>query len=371
MLGAFASECSMSDRFDGVRREMRRQIEEGIRPSVQVAIDWRGEVVFDEAVGADATTESNYVLWSSTKPLVAVALLQILEEGGAKLRDRVGKHIPEFATRGKESCTIAHLLTHRGGFPDSGRRMNTLARVSRNWDEALAAVYNMEAQWEPGADRGYHPTSSWFIVAELVQRLRGRPLWETLRDRVLDPAGIAPDGFCLGNPEVLAEPPMKVSARSEKGAPADADWWNQVETHRALIPGGNGVSRANQLVRFYRALLDGGRGSAGQLLSPETVRLATFPHVVGRIDRTFLIDIPWGLGFHLKHVLPGLDDCGRTATPGTYGHGGHFLVNTAWADPGKDLAACILSNGLTAPRVGTRAVVTLSQSIHDAVESSA
>ena len=59
----------------------------------------------------------------------------------------------------------------------------------------------------------------------------------------------------------------------------------------------------------------------------------------------------------------------KTATPGTFGHGGHFLVNTAWADPGKDLTACILANGLTAPRAGTRAVVALSQSIHDAVDA--
>jgi len=358
----------MGDRFDIVRREMQRQIDEGIRPSIQVAIDWRGERVFDEAIGTDASPDSNYILWSSTKPLVAVALLQIIDDGGAKLRDRVHKYIPEFGTKGKQSCTIAHLLSHRGGFPDTGARMGKLARVSRNWDEALATVCDMKAQWEPGKDRGYHPNSSWFIVGELVRRLRGRPLWETLRERVLDPAGIAPDGFCLGNPGVLGQPPMRVSVRKEKGAPRDADWWNDAETHRALVPGSNGVSRANQMIRFYRALLNGGEGSAGRLLSPEMVRLATFPHSVGTIDRTFLIDIPWGLGFQIKHALPGVDDCGRTATPGTYGHGGHFLVNTAWADPGKDLAACILSNGLTAPRPGARAVGELSQSIHDAVD---
>jgi CubicO group peptidase (beta-lactamase class C family) len=173
----------------------------------------------------------------------------------------------------------------------------------------------------------------------------------------------------MGNPEVLNRPPMRVTVREERGAPTDADWWNDPETQRMMIPGSGGISRANQMVRFYRALLNGGEGSAGRLLSPETVRLATFPHAVGTIDRTFLVDIPWGLGFALKHALPGLDHYGHSATPGSYGHSGHFLVNTAWADPGKDLAACILSNGLTAPRPGTRAVVELSQSIHDAVDA--
>ena len=64
-----------------------------------------------------------------------------------RLRDRVRKFIPEFGVRGKEACMIGHLLSHRGGFPDSGPRMATLARVSRSWDDALAAVYAMDAQW--------------------------------------------------------------------------------------------------------------------------------------------------------------------------------------------------------------------------------
>jgi len=327
----------MSDRFDALRREMQRQID-----------DWRGELVFDEAIGAGTTPDSNYLLWSSTKPLIAVALLQIIDEGGAKLRDRVRRYMPEFGIRGKETCTIAHLLSHRGGFPDSGRRLKTLGRYVRNWDEALAAVCDMEAQWEPGMDRGYHPSSSWFIVGELIQRLRDRPL----------------------NPEVLSQPAMQVSAIEEKGAPVNASWWNDPRTHRAVIPGGNGVSRANQVVRFYRAMLNAGEGSDGRLLSPEMVRIATFPHAVGTIDRTFRVDVPWGLGFRLKHAIPMMDDFGQTATPGTFGHGGHYLVNTAWGDPLKDLAACILSNGLTAPRTGTRAVIALSQAIHDAVDGS-
>ncbi len=360
----------MSDRFDGLRREMQRQIDEGIRPSIQVAVDWKGELVFDEAIGADATTASNYLLFSSTKPLIAVALLQIVDEGGAKLQDRVRSYIPEFGVHGKEACTIAHLLSHRGGFPDTGSRMNALGSVSRGWEAALAAVCEMEAQWEPGRDRGYHPSSSWFIVGELIQRLRARPLWETLRERVLDPAGIAADGFSLGNPDVLSQPAMRVITRKERGAPTDGDWWNDPSTHRALIPAGNGVSRANQMVRFYRAMLNLGSGDNGRLLSASMARIATFPHVVGTIDRTFLADVPWGLGFRIKHAIASTDDFGNTATPGSFGHGGHFLVNTAWADPGKDLAACILSNGLTAPRVGTRAVIALSQAIHDAVDAS-
>lgn len=343
----------------------------GLRPSIQVAVDWRGELVFDEACGEGVSPDSCYLLWSSTKPFVAVALLQQIEEGRADLDDRIAKHIPEFARGGKESATIAHVLTHRGGFPGFGpAQRRELFGMLRDYDEALRFVFELEASWEPGTARGYHPFTGWLILAELIQRLDGRPLAEVLRERVLHPAGIADDAFSLGEPGRLSQPPMRITTREERAAPpaAEASFWNDPRTHAALIPGAGGISRARDVIKLYRALLDAGRGPAGRILSAQMVRCATFPHVVGMIDRTFLRDIPWALGFHLKHVRPALDDCGRSATPGTFGHGGHFLVNTAWADPGKDLAVCILANGLTEPRVGVRAVSALSQAIHDEVD---
>ena len=194
----------MDARFRPVTEEMQRQVDEGLRPSIQTCVSWRGETVLDHAVGSDATPDSAYLLWSTTKPFVAVALLQLIDEGRAQLDDRVGKHIPEFACAGKEPCTIAQLLTHRGGFPDnSPERRRPLQPLLRDWDAAVAHVCQMEAVWEPGAERGYHPASGWFIVGELVRRLDGRPLAESLRSRVLEPAGIGPEGFSLGTPDRL------------------------------------------------------------------------------------------------------------------------------------------------------------------------
>ena len=136
-----------------------------------------------------------------------------------------------------------------------------------------------------------------------------------------------------------------------------------------MLPAGGGIARARTLTALYRALLDGGRGAHGRLLSPGMVRSATFPHAVGTRDRTFLRDIPWGLGFHLKHVLPTLDDCGTRATPGSFGHAGHFVVNTAFADPGRDLAVAILSNGLAEPRAGLAGVTALADAVHASIDA--
>jgi CubicO group peptidase (beta-lactamase class C family) len=357
--------------FAELEREMAQQIESGLRPSIQIAVDFAGELVFERALGDGATVDSTYVLWSSTKPLVAVALLQLVEEGRAALDDRVAKHFPEFGKLGKERCTILHLLTHRGGFPDSKPATRAeLLRISRDWDASLAFVCDMEALWEPGTDRGYHQLSAWFVVGELVQRLDGRPLAESLNARVLEPLGVPRDGFCLGRPQDLAAPPMTVRTRDAKNAPTprEAEFWSDPTTHAACIPGALGIARARTLAAFYRALLDGGKAKHGRILSAEMTRTATFPHVVGIRDRTMLRDMPWGLGMHLKHVLPAIDDCGKRATPGTFGHGGHFMVNTGWGDPGRNVAAAILSNGLAEPVAGMRAVCALSDAIHDTID---
>lgn len=356
--------------FDGVRKEMQRQVDEGIRPSVQIAIDWRGEVVFDEAVGDGATPDSNYVLWSIIKPFVAITLLQCIDDGKAGLGDKVSKYIPEFASNGKEGCTIAHLLSHRGGFPGVPDTLK-LFQNAQDWDKCIAITCGIKAEWKPGTACGYHPISAWYIVAELAQRLRGESLWEMLRKRVLDPAGIDEDGLSLGNPEVLSSLPLPVHGPEAAGTPLGAPYWNEESTHALTIPGGSGISRSNQVIKLYRALLNRGEGPGGRILSPEMIRTATHPHAVGSMDRTFNRDIAWGLGFHMKHVVPSLDDCGITATPGTFGHSGHFIINTSWADPGKDLVACVLANGLTQLEAGFKAVTRLSQSIHDVIDKSA
>ena len=359
-------------RFEPVLREMESQVASGLRPSIQAAIRWRGDLVLNAATGGAASAETPYVMWSSTKPLVAVALLQLVEAGRVRLDDRVDGVIPEFGVGGKESVTLAHLLTHRGGFPDVQPAVGKqLARLGRDWDACVRFVCEMETLWEPGSDRGYHPKSSWYIVGELIQRLRDRPLPDVLREHVLEPCGIESHGFCLGEPERLKQPPSEVRTNGARGAPdqSEARYWNDPETHASRVPGASGIGISSEITKFYQTLLDEGRGPNGLLLSPEMVRAATFPHAVGTQDRTFLRDIPWGLGFHLKHAQPSLDDCGTLATPGTFGHAGHFIVNTCWADPRKRLAVAFLSDGLAPPREGMAAVTRLSDSVHQIVDA--
>ena len=348
----------------------RSQIESGLRPSLQIAVDFRGELVFERALGDGATVDSTYVLWSSTKPLVAVALLQLVEEGRAALDDRVAKHFPEFGKLGKERCTLLHLLTHRGGFPDSKPATRAeLLRISRDWQASLEFVCNMEAPWEPGTDRGYHQLSGWFVVGELVQRLDGRPLAEALNARVLEPLGVPRDGFCLGRPQDLAAPPLTVRTRDAKAAPTEreADFWSDPARTRPAFPARSASRARARSPRSTARCSTAGGGSTGDPLA----RDGAHGHLPARggVPRSHdAARHALGAGHAPEARAAAVDDCGTRATPGTFGHGGHFMVNTGWGDPGRNVAAAILSNGLAEPVAGMRAVCALSDAIHAAID---
>ena len=123
--------------------------------------------------GVPMTPDTMMIWFSSTKAVTAVAVAQQWERGKLELDDPVARYIPEFGNRGKEAVTIRHVLTHRGGFrmADGGNRS-----LSRTMSENLKEIYQAELEpgWEPGKKAGYHPTSGWFILGEVVQRTSGK-----------------------------------------------------------------------------------------------------------------------------------------------------------------------------------------------------
>ena len=65
----------------------------------------------------DAAPESRYVIFSSTKPVVAAAMWILMGEGAIDVSRRVAEIIPEFATNGKDVITVEQVMLHTSGFP--------------------------------------------------------------------------------------------------------------------------------------------------------------------------------------------------------------------------------------------------------------
>src|SRR5262249_8862710 len=145
-------------------------------------------IAVGEARPGVAMRPESLVLWlSSTKPVAAVAIAQLWERGLLDLDDPIARHVPEFASHGKEAITLRHALTHTGGF-----RLLQVGRPVASWDELIARIgaTRLEPRWVRGEKPGYHLSSSWFVLGEVVRRLDGRAFDDSVRTEIFEPLGM-------------------------------------------------------------------------------------------------------------------------------------------------------------------------------------
>ncbi len=325
----------------------RRRLE-GWHTGAQVYVSLQGEVLVDAAVGerrpGHPLRDDDVMLWySAGKPLTTVAVLQLWERGRLGLDDPVAGYLPGWG-QGKERCSLRHVLVHTGGFPMYG---DPLYDADVTFAEELAATVATPALWEPGTRAGYHAASGWRVLGGVVEAVDGRPIDRYLKEEVIEPLGL--DATSLGIPlEVQAElgdriVPVVWTGHRLPRVDADGgvrmveyriDRWHNEPWHIAKVePGGGMRGPARSLGRFYEALL----GWGPKVLEPATVELMAAVHRVGMKDRTFGLDIPWGLGVQRQF----------TGGPGrrAFGHGG-MASSRGLADPDLGLVLVVVANGL-------------------------
>jgi CubicO group peptidase (beta-lactamase class C family) len=270
-------------------------------------------------------------------------VLQLWEQGRLGLDERIGTYLPGWGA-GKEHCTLRHVLTHTGGFPMWG---DPVYDRDLSFAESLAATAATPAQWEPGTVAAYHAASGWRVLGGVVEAVDGRPIDRYLEEEVLGPVGMGSTslGIPLAVQDVLGERIVPVvwtghqlPTRDPDGGirmvPYKIDKWHNEPWHIAKIePGGGMRGPARELGRFYEALL----GTSPALLEPRTVEVMTAIHRYGMKDRTFGLDIPWGLGVQRQF----------TGGPGrrAFGHGG-MASSRGLADPDLGLVMVVVANGL-------------------------
>lgn len=320
----------------------------GLHTGAQLYVSLRGKVVANAAFGTrrvgEAMTVDTLPLWlSSGKPFTAVALAQWWERGDVDLEAPVARYLPEFGSSGKSTVTIRHLLTHTGGFRAADELPEGMA-----WDEMIAAICRtpLDPGWIPGSAAAYQPRASWYLLAEIVQRLDGRAFAHYLREEVLKPMGLADTWIAIPSEEFRRYGARIGTTYSTlRGAPEPHATWDTEAMCAACRPGGSLRGPAAEVGRFYEVLLDGGRG----VLRPDTVAEFTRRQRVGMFDRTFRHTVDFGLGFLVNSNRHGGETVpygyGRHASDGAYGHSG-AQSSCAFADPVFRLAAAWACNGL-------------------------
>jgi CubicO group peptidase (beta-lactamase class C family) len=327
---------------------LERQRADGWQDGAQCYVSRHGEPLLDVTVGESRPgralePDDLMLLYSAGKPLTVVAILQLWERSKLGLDDRIGDFVDGWGA-GKERCTIRHVLTHTGGFPNADTK---LFDADVSYDEVVARIAASPARWEPGTDAAYHPSSGWKILGAVVERVDGRRIDRYLRDEVFARLGL--DNMHLGIPleeqSELGERIVPVSWRGHVMPSIEEDgglrmvpykvdeYHNQPSFVAKVEPGGGTRGSARGLGSFYESLL----GFGPSVLEPRTVETMGAVHRYGIKDRLFRRNIPWGLGVQVAFT----GGTGRRA----FGHGG-MASSRALADPEFGLVMAIVSNGL-------------------------
>jgi CubicO group peptidase (beta-lactamase class C family) len=341
------------EKLDTLRHRVRQEVDAGLLPSCQFAVARHGRLAAFEAFG-DATTDSRYTIFSSTKAIVASTVWQLIAEGLIDVERRVAEYVPEFGTNGKDVITVEQVMLHTSGFPHAP--LGPPAWDTR--EGRLEAFGRWRLNWEPGTRYEYHATSAHWVLAELIERLSDQDYRDVVEQRVTQPLGLP---RVLGLPEdqqtgivdlqLCGDPASAEELQAAFGIAALPETEVTDEALLTLsrpdirtvgVPGGGGIATAATMALFYQALLHDDAG----LWDADVLADAT-----GRVRNSLpdpLLGVPANRG--LGVVIAGDDGkapfrgFGHTQGPRTFGHNG-AAGQICWADPDSGLSFSYLTNG--------------------------
>jgi CubicO group peptidase (beta-lactamase class C family) len=308
-------------------------------------------------------------IFSMTKPVTGVALMQLWEQGRFHLDDPLSNYLPEYSgiqvfkgmdasgrpilAPPKRPILIRDILRHTAGFgyhsgPTYPEQMlgkddpldlhNDLAGLS-------ARLARVPLLFEPGAEWRYSAAAD--VQARLVEKLSGMPFEAYVRRHVLDPLGMRDTAWTQPEsryPRLAAAYTSTVNGKLERKKEADTRALNFSD--RRLTMGGAGLaSTLDDYMRFGRMLLNRGTLDRVRILKPSTVELMSTNQLDPAITERSWLPPKGNGGF-------GFDFFVRTGQPkdGTENRGsvGEFFWDGAWStlfwvDPANDMVVVFLT----------------------------
>jgi CubicO group peptidase (beta-lactamase class C family) len=356
-----ATTSALADAIDPTKVEallarVRREVDEGLSPAVQIAVAHEGRVVVDETFGAPP--DSRFLAFSATKALVAGAIWRLIDAGEVDVSTPAATYVPEFATNGKDVVTVENLLTHTGGFP--------WAPLGPNRWSTSAGRREAFSRWrltlDPGTTFVYHPTAGHWVLGEILSTVTGMDHADAIEELVTAPLGLPRllgialdqqdgilDAVGIGEPPTPEEMEEAYGVKIDIAAliPPDVALGaltslNDPDARVVGVPGGGGVMRAADIALLYQGLLH----NTGQLWSDEALIEGT------QRVRMMLPDV-WGVPASrtLGLVVSGEDGLGyrrgfgRTASAKAFGHNGAG-GQLAFGDPVTGLSVGYLTAAL-------------------------
>jgi CubicO group peptidase (beta-lactamase class C family) len=291
-----------------------------------LSITARGRL--DGAPGAPRLDERTIFDLASLTKVVATApaVMKLLDQGNIRLSDHLTRWFPEFRDSRHRRITVLQLLTHTSGLVDLQHSSPRIPGLIR---EAAA-----QRAGPTYSGRFKYADINFILLAELVQRVSGKPLDVFCQEQIYQPLGMRETMF--SPPKGLADP-LAPTLGPHKGSgfyrgvvqDANARRLGGVAGHAGLF------SSALDLSRYARLMLGRGALDGKRILSERAVRQMTAAHSCGRTE------VKRGLGWDMDS--PFSAPKGTLFSQRSFGHTGYSGCSI-WIDPQTDLFVILLTN---------------------------
>ncbi len=371
-----------SERLNRISELSKAYVASGQIPGLITMVARDGKIVHFEANGQRGIDDLRplkkddlFRLFSMTKPVTAVAIMQLYEQGKFQLRDPVSKFVPELKNLKvmkdgelvpvAREMTMHNLLTHTAGLSygfdpnDPVDRAYVDAKLweAKDLDEFAARLGKLPLKFEPGTQ--WHYSVAVDLTGVVIERLGDQPLNTYLKEQLFRPLDMRDTSFVVPDeklerflPNHFVDPKdgeLKVvdgqlgSAGIPSDIPGNCFAMCDYQNVTLFAAGGGLVSTARDYMRFAEMLRNGGTLNGIRILSPKTIGYMTSNHLPavlwkkGDDGQSRPTGLPAFLGFGL-----GVGVITDPVSAGIVGSKGEYFWNGAsgaafWIDPVEDI----------------------------------
>ena len=371
-----------SERLARIDPMIERYITNGQIVSAVTVVLRDGKVVQSKAYGfqdpnarTPLRSDALFRLASQSKPITAVAILTLVDEGLVRLSDPVSRFIPEFraprvavpkpgmqapptlppgaaptgpkpdadfvpATR---EITVRDLLTHTSGLGSGGLGTMVSTDIQRQPTDTLADFIPKQAKaaldFQPGTRWNYSVSAGFETLSRIVEIVSGKPYNVFLKERIFGPLDMMDTDFIV--------PPAKQARAHSMYRRTPEGRWETTSPPPAFasdvyFSGAVGlISTARDLARFEQMLLNGGELDGVRILAPRTVELMQTNHVADLFHGMRGNEDGMGFGLGVAITLDETKAVWRRSvgSSGWYGAFGTIV----WHDPREGIVAVLVT----------------------------
>jgi CubicO group peptidase (beta-lactamase class C family) len=354
------------EKLDAIAPRMQKFVDAGDLAGAVCVVGRKDGIIHESAVGfseletrRQMKKDTLFRIASMTKPVTAIGIMILFDEGKLNPDDDVAKHLPEFTgqlmrpsmdisglelgpdkvllQKPKRPIKLRDLLTHTSGVAPYPKGVDDVyTKRNRTLAETALATALQPLTFEPGTKWAYS-NSGIDTLGRVIEVVSGESYESFLQTRVFDPLGMKDTAFYPTKKQLARLAVTYGKGKDDALVAAPGTLIGLPANPKHPIPAGGLVSCGADLAKIYQMMLNKGELNGKRILSEKAVATMTQLQT-GEIKTGFVDGMGFGYGWAVVREPKGVT---AMMSAGTFGHGGAFGTQ-AWIDPKRDAFVILL-----------------------------